>query len=110
MTTQPVEPLALRPAQAAKALGVSARTLWAWTRAGLVPCIRVGSGKRQITLYSAEQLREWLRGQSGALAAPPSDARVASDGLHGTDSASVGGTRLFATTLRTGLGGPMPGP
>ena len=58
--------LALRPREAAKALGISARTLWTWTKSGLVPCCRVGSGKRKTTLYPAAELRAWLSRQAAA--------------------------------------------
>ena len=35
-------PLAMRPAVAARALGISPRTLWSLTTAGLIPHLRVG--------------------------------------------------------------------
>ena len=40
-------PLALRPREAAKALGISPRLLWQLTKDGHIPCVRVGSGKRK---------------------------------------------------------------
>ena len=43
--TAPSLPLALRPVNAARLLGVSPRTLWEWTRAGLIPSVRIGTGK-----------------------------------------------------------------
>ena len=58
--------MAFRPRVAAKALGVSPRTLWEWTRAGLIPCVRVGTGKRQTVLYPAAVLEEWLARQAEA--------------------------------------------
>jgi excisionase family DNA binding protein len=58
--TDPSPPLALRPREAARALGVSARTLWTWTRDGHVPHVRVGNGKRKTTLYPVAELRDWL--------------------------------------------------
>ena len=39
-------PLALRPREAAKALGISARHLWQLTNDGHIPCVRVGSARR----------------------------------------------------------------
>jgi excisionase family DNA binding protein len=48
--------LALRPAQAARALGISPRTLWAWTKAGRIPSVRVG----HVVLYPTEALKSWL--------------------------------------------------
>ena len=58
-------PLALRPCDAAKALGISQRTLWALTTPrGPIPCIRVGHGKRQIVLYPISELQAWLDRQA----------------------------------------------
>lgn len=62
--TQP--PLALRPRDAARVLGISPRTLWGWTRAGIVPCVRVGTGKRRTVLYPVAVLRAWLDQQTAA--------------------------------------------
>jgi len=53
MTTQ----LSLRPREAARALGVSERWLWEHTKAGEIPCTKVG----RVTLYPREMLEEWLR-------------------------------------------------
>ena len=53
-------PLALRPRQAAKTLGISPRHLWQLTHEGLIPCVRVGSGSRKTVLYPTESLRTWL--------------------------------------------------
>jgi len=65
MATKFVESLALRPAQAAKALGISARTLWGLTSPrGPIPCVRVGSGKRRTVLYPVAMLQEWMAGQA----------------------------------------------
>jgi hypothetical protein len=47
-------------------LSVSPRTLWEWTRAGIIPSIRVGTGKRKTVLYSVADLQAWLDRQSGA--------------------------------------------
>jgi predicted site-specific integrase-resolvase len=57
-------PLALRPKDAATMLRVSPRTLWAWTKAGIVPCVRVGTGKRQVILYPVADLQAWLTRQA----------------------------------------------
>ena len=45
-------------------LGVSPRTLWGWTRAGIVPCARVGTGKRRTVLYPVADLQTWLTRQT----------------------------------------------
>jgi excisionase family DNA binding protein len=57
-------PLALRPREAAKALGISARHLWQLTKDGLIPCVRVGSGTRKTVLYPVADLQTWLTRQA----------------------------------------------
>lgn len=57
---QPLNPLALRPREAAKALGISPRLLWQLTKEGRVPCVRVGGAKRQTVLYPIAELQAWL--------------------------------------------------
>ncbi len=66
MSMQTIQsPLALRPREAAKALGISARTLWGLTAPrGPIPCVRVGSGKRQTVLYPVADLQAWLSWQA----------------------------------------------
>jgi excisionase family DNA binding protein len=59
-------PLALRPREAAKALGISARLLWQLTHDGQIPCVRVGTGKRRTVLYPMAILQDWLRRQAEA--------------------------------------------
>ena len=58
--------LALRPREAAKALGISPRLLWQLTHDGHVPCVRVGSGKRRSVLYPTVELQNWLTQQAAA--------------------------------------------
>ncbi len=58
--------LSLRPAEAAKALGISPRLLWQLTHDGHVPCVRVGSGKRRTVLYPVADLQAWLTRQAEA--------------------------------------------
>lgn len=60
--------LALRPREAAKALGVSERTLWTWTQQGSVPFVRLG----KTVLYPTDSLRRWLDEQTKATATPAS--------------------------------------
>jgi predicted site-specific integrase-resolvase len=62
-STNAQPPLALRPRDAAKLLGISPRTLWGWTQAGLIPCARIGVGERKIVLYSIGDLQNWLAQQ-----------------------------------------------
>ena len=60
--------LALRPREAAKALGISPRTLWGLTvPRGPIPCLRVGHGKRQTVLYPVADLQAWLSQQAEAM-------------------------------------------
>lgn len=64
MTTPSVATLALRPRDAAKALGISARTLWSLTAPrGPIPCLRIGRGKRRTVLYPVADLQAWLSRQ-----------------------------------------------
>lgn len=61
--------LSLRPREAAKALGVSARTLWSISAPrGPVPCLRLGTGKRQTVLYPVAELQAWLSAQAAETA------------------------------------------
>ena len=56
-----IAPLALRPREAAKALGVSERTLWTLTHGqNPPPHFRVGNA----VLYPVNELRSWLTQQS----------------------------------------------
>jgi excisionase family DNA binding protein len=65
MATQTIQsPLALRPREAAKALGISPRLLWQLTHDGEIPCVRVGSGKRKTVLYPTTTLKAWLSRQA----------------------------------------------
>ena len=57
-------PLALRPREAARALGISPRLLWQLTRDGCIPCVRVGSGTRKTVLYPVANLQTWLTRQA----------------------------------------------
>jgi excisionase family DNA binding protein len=67
---QPETPcLAMRPREAAKALGISERLLWEWTNRGEVPHIRVGKA----ILYPVDVLRRWLDEQAAAGNEVPND-------------------------------------
>ena len=48
--------LTLRPDEAARALGVSPRTLFTWTKSGDIPSIKVGS----CVLYRVVDIERWL--------------------------------------------------
>jgi len=58
--TPTIPALALRPKEAAQALGVSARTLWAWTAAREIPHLRRGA----VLLYPVADLQRWLSEQA----------------------------------------------
>lgn len=62
--SSPVQPLALRPREAATALGISERLLWTWTNQGLIPHLRIGKA----IVYPVDSLRTWLleQAQKGA--------------------------------------------
>jgi predicted site-specific integrase-resolvase len=53
-------PGAMRPRDAAKWLGISPRFLWTLTNDGVIPCVRLGSGKRQTVIYCVASLDQWL--------------------------------------------------
>lgn len=59
------EPLAYRPREAAKVLGISERTLWQLTHDGKIPCVRLGTGKRRAVLYPVAELQTWLSKAAG---------------------------------------------
>ena len=51
--------LALRPREAAAALGVCARVLWEMTKADEVPHVRLGKTGKTV-VYPVDELRAWL--------------------------------------------------
>jgi len=67
-------PLALRPREAAKALGISPRLLWQLTHDGHIPCVRIGTGKRRTVLYPTAELLAWLSRQVEAAEGGSDDA------------------------------------
>jgi excisionase family DNA binding protein len=75
MTTPVPEPMVLRPREAARTLSISTRTLFAWTKQGRVPHIRVGTGRRTTVLYPVAELRSWLAAQTQRPAAQEESAR-----------------------------------
>lgn len=58
--------LAYRPLEAAKALNISPRHLWQLTKDGIIPCVRIGTGKRKTVLYPVADLQAWLTQQTQA--------------------------------------------
>jgi len=67
---QRVTPILLSLKDAARALAVSDRSLWEWTKAGKVPHVRLG---RRV-LYSPDDLRRWVEGQRRGPDVPNEDA------------------------------------
>ena len=59
-----LQSLVLRYREAAKVLGISRSTLEAWTKAGIIPHVRVGLGRRKRILYPLDELKAWLARQS----------------------------------------------
>jgi len=57
-----VRPIALRPRDAATALGISLSTLDRLVRSGDLPVIKAG----RVRIFSVESLQDWLRRQGGA--------------------------------------------
>lgn len=54
--TLSIRPLALRPREAARALGVGQRVLWFWTNQNLVPHVRMN----KVIWYPVLELQRWL--------------------------------------------------
>jgi excisionase family DNA binding protein len=52
--------LALRPKQAAKALGIGERLLWSMTNNGQIPHVRLG----RAIVYPVDELKSWLAEQA----------------------------------------------
>jgi hypothetical protein len=66
---QTIDPLALRPRDAARALGISERLLWDWTRAEGVPHVRIGN----VVLYPVEVLKDWLAARATSVEDDPGE-------------------------------------
>jgi hypothetical protein len=61
----------MRPAVAARALGISPRALWTLTKAGIVPHVRLG----RCVVYPTPALVKWLEAQTvHPLVKRPADA------------------------------------
>ena len=59
---RPHAPLAVRPAQAARMLGISERKLWELTNRREIPHAKLG----RATLYRVADLEQWLADLAGA--------------------------------------------
>jgi hypothetical protein len=61
MSDEPTQKLLLSAPEAAKALSISARTLWAYTQPrGDIPCVKLGARM----LYSPDALAKWANAKS----------------------------------------------
>ena len=69
-----IPPLALRPRDAALALGISERLLQDWARLHGLPSVRLG----QVVLHPVDELRQWLRERALAGEATATPARSSS--------------------------------
>jgi len=74
--------LAMRPRAAARALGISERLLWDWTRSEGLPHVRIGN----VVLYPVACLQSWLFDRAKA-AVPGADVPPAGGS---TGSAAAG--------------------
>src|SRR4051812_29109537 len=88
--------LAMRPKQAAAALGISERLLWTLTHNGDVPYIKCGSA----TLYPTAQLVEWLAAKAKSSAGAPDSAPSVEE-----DSEKAGGNADSSGRIGTNQGG-----
>ena len=71
MKTESVQtPLALRPREAAKALGISPRLLWQLTHDGHIPFVKVN----RTVLYPTAELQAWLSREAEAAKGGGDDA------------------------------------
>lgn len=67
MDNRTPSPIALRPKDAAKALGIGQRKLWELSQPrGPIPCVRVGV----CVLYPVELMRAWLAAESAKAVQP----------------------------------------
>ena len=72
MKTESVQTkLALRPRDAAKALGISPRKLWQLTKDGVIPSLKAG----RVVLYPTVELQAWLSRQAEVAKGDHDDAR-----------------------------------
>lgn len=70
-TTVPTDVLALRPRDAARALGISERCLWSLTQRGEVPHVKIGG---RLVLYPRAALIDWLESAAKQTAQRSADA------------------------------------
>jgi predicted DNA-binding transcriptional regulator AlpA len=59
--------------QAAKALAICERKLWELTKAGAIPCVRIGRAVR----YDPVDIRRWIDAQKNRAGPPDTTAELA---------------------------------
>ena len=64
-----IKPLSYRPREAAIALGICERTLWALTKSGEIPHVKTG----KVVLYPVSLLHRWLEQKASN---PPMEKQV----------------------------------
>jgi excisionase family DNA binding protein len=69
-TPSPSSALLVRPSEAARLLAISERSLWAFTQAGEIPCIRIGRSVR----YCPADLAAWIASRKQEAIADPKAA------------------------------------
>ena len=56
-----IVPELLRPAEAARLLGIGERTLWRHSRSGMAPApLKIGDGRRAAVRYRRSELLAWI--------------------------------------------------
>jgi excisionase family DNA binding protein len=68
-----IQPLLLTPKEAAKALSISDRTLWALTDRGEIPVMRIGRSVR----YDPRSLSRWIEENQSATVVEPEAGELA---------------------------------
>lgn len=81
-SVDPVPRLALRPREAARALGVCEKTLWSLTRAGRVPHLRIGTA----VIYPVADLERWLAERAAEAQAKIAKKTAGAGGEHSSES------------------------
>lgn len=72
VTGQGIQPLSLRPREAAKALGISLSTLERLTRSGDIPSVKLN----RVVLYTVATLKAWLDAKQASTTNAISDPRA----------------------------------
>jgi excisionase family DNA binding protein len=74
VTGQRIQPLSLRPREAAQALGISVSTLERLTRSGDIPSVKLN----RVVLYTVATLKAWLAAKQTSTTNTISDPRAPS--------------------------------